>query len=219
MDNRPVTNTMWYRLLIFFLGCCGIVNSAFAQTEENVIQINGVTMTADSLRAVPGATVLIKNQNRGVYASEQGVFSIVCYKGDTIQFSAIGYREKEYVVPRNIEGQYFSMIQLMVQDTFYLPETIVRPIMTREQFEYAFRNSKIPDDKYEIARKNTDQLTLRAIAFTLPRDGRENQAIFQSMQAQNAVYYGQAKPATIFDPLRWAEFFEAWKRGDFRKKY
>lgn len=210
---------MWYRLLIFFLCCCGMANSAFAQTEENVIQINGVTMTADSLRAVPGATVLIKNQNRGVYASEQGVFSIVCYKGDTIQFSAIGYREKEYVVPRNIEGQYFSMIQLMVQDTFYLPETIVRPIMTREQFDYAFRNSKIPDDKYEIARKNTDQLTLRALAFTLPRDGRENQAIFQSMQAQNAVYYGQAKPATIFDPLRWAEFFEAWKRGDFRKKY
>lgn len=211
---------MWYRLLIVLLLCCGATTFSFAQTsEDNIVQINGVIMTADSLRAVPGTTVLVKNKNRGVYASEQGVFSIVCNKGDVLQFSAVGYREKEYAVPTDLQGQFFSLIQLMVQDTFYLPETIVRPLMGKKEFEYAFVHSKIPNDKYEIARRNTDQLTLRAIAFSLPRDGRENQAIFQSMAAQNAVYYGQAKPVTIFDPLRWAEFFEAWKRGDFRKKY
>lgn len=186
---------------------------------ENIVQINGVTMTADSLRAIPGVVVLVKNKNRGVLSSNRGVFSIVVYKGDTLQFSALGLRPKEFVVPENIEGQYFSMIQLMVQDTFYLPETIIRPYPSREAFNYAFKYEKIPDDQYETARKNLNALTLRALAYMLPKSGAENQAAYQGIQQQQAVYYGQAPPMNVFNPLAWAEFYEAWKRGDFRKKY
>jgi hypothetical protein len=185
---------------------------------DNIVQINGVTMTADSLRAVPDVTVLVKNKNRGVESNYRGVFSIVVYKGDTLQFSSLGFRPKEYVVPTNIDGHYFSLIQLMVQDTFYLPETIIRPLPNGREFDYAFKHLVIPDDPYERARKNTDALMLRALAYSLPRDGRENQAVYQNIQAREAVYYGQVKPQNILNPLAWAEFIEAWKRGDFRKK-
>lgn len=208
------------RRIYFLIVCCSFFSSvAYAQDPyENVVQINGVTMTADSLRAVPGVTVMLKNKYRGVESSFTGVFSIVAYKGDTLQFSAVGYRAKEYVIPKNVQGHYFTMIQLMTQDTFYLPETIIRPMPSKEQFEYAFRHWQIPDDKLEIARKNTNALTLRALAYTMPKDGRENQAVYQHMQAQQAVYYGQARPMNIFSPTSWAEFYEAWKRGDFRRR-
>lgn len=186
---------------------------------ENIVQINGITMTADSLRAVPGVVVLVKNKNRGVLSGSRGVFSIVVYKGDTLQFSALGFRAKEYVVPQDVQSQQVSMIQLMVQDTFYLPETIIRPFPSREQFNYSFKYEKIPDDQYEVARKNTDALTLRALAYVLPKDGGEFQSAYQNIQRQQAVYYGQATPTNIFNPLAWAEFYEAWKRGDFRKKF
>ncbi len=204
--------------LLFF--CFGMLQQAQAQiSQDDIVQINGVIMTADSLRAVPNVTVIVKNKNRGVYASDVGVFSIVVQKGDTLQFSALGFRGKEYAVPEHLKGTYFSMIQLMVQDTFYLPETIIRPVPSKEEFDYAFRHWRIPDDKYEIARKNTNALALRALAYTLPRDGRESQAVYQNIQAQQAYYYGQVRPITVMNPLAWAEFFEAWKRGDFRKKY
>jgi hypothetical protein len=186
---------------------------------ENIVQINGVTMTADSLRGVPGVVVLVKSKNRGVESNNQGVFSIVVYKGDTLQFSALGFRPKLYVVPKDVQGQYISMIQLMVQDTFYLPETIIRSLPNRQQFDYAFKHWKIPDDKYEIARKNTDAYTLRMLAYILPKDGGENQSAYQSIQRQQAVYYGQQQPQNIFNPLAWGEFYEAWKRGDFRRKF
>lgn len=189
----------------------------FAQ-NDNIIQINGVTMTADSLRAVPGVVVLVKGQNRGVESSHTGVFSIVVYKGDTLQFEALGFRGKEYVVPKNIQGEYLSMIQLMVQDTFYLAETIIHPYKSREEFQYEFKNNAVPDDQLEIARRNTDAYTLRALAYVLPKDGRESQSAYLYQQAMNNVYYGQQKPMNILNPLAWAEFFEAWKRGDFRKK-
>jgi hypothetical protein len=106
----------------------------------------------------------------------------------------------------------------MVQDTFYLPETIVRPLPTKKEFEYAFTHWAIPNDQYEIARRNTDKYTLRAIAYTLPRDGRESQAMYQMQAAKDAAYYGQMKPMNIFNPLAWADFFQAWKRGDFRNQ-
>lgn len=212
--------TAYFRSLIILSVCCLIsaLKVSAQDPYENIIQINGVTMTADSLRAISNVLVIVKNKNRGVESSDKGVFSIVVYKGDTLQFSEIGFRTKEYVVPKDIKGHYFSLIQLMVQDTFYLPETIIRPLPSKEQFDYAFKHWNIPDDKYEIARRNTNALMLRALAYTLPKDGRENQANYQQIQSQNAVYYGQQKPSNVFNPLSWAEFFEAWKRGDFRKK-
>jgi hypothetical protein len=105
-----------------------------------------------------------------------------------------------------------------VQDTFYLPETIIKPLPTKAAFYYAFQNWRIPNDQYEIARRNTDAYVLRMLAYTLPRDGHEAQSRALSQAAQQAVYYGQRQPMNIFNPLAWAEFFDAWKRGDYRKK-
>ncbi len=209
-----------YRLLLL----CALlaVNSyhLFAQVAPiaDIIQINGITMTADSLRAVPDVTVVVKGKNRGVESSYTGVFSIVCYKGDTLQFSSLGFRSKEYAIPKTISGQISSLILLMVQDTFYLPETIVRPLPSREEFNFAFTHWRIPGDQYELARRNTDGYIMRTLAYTTPRDGHESQSRLLQQQAREAVYYGQRPPMNIFNPIAWGQFFEAWKRGDFRRE-
>ncbi len=209
----------FFSFCIAALSCTLIPGSAMAQnTPEGIIQINGVTMTADSLRAVPNVTITVKNKNRGVESAYTGVFSVVCYKGDTLQFSCLGFRPKEFVVKKDLKGQYFSLIQLMVQDTFYLPETIIKPLPTKEGFDYAFRFWHIPNDQYELARKNTDAYLLRVLAYTLPHDGHESQSRVLQQQAREAVYYGQQQPMNILNPIAWGEFFEAWKRGDFRRQ-
>lgn len=204
-------------MTLFF---CLAATAAHAQHRfwEDVIQITGVTMTADSLRAVPDVTITIKNKDRGTYSSKYGVFSLVCSKGDTLNYTAIGYRDKEYVIPANIEGQYFNIVQLMVQDTFYLPETIIRPLPYGDEFDYAFKYWEIPDDPYATAQKNTDKRAMLYLMATLPKNGRESQAYLQAQQANQAIYYGQQRPIGIFNPLKWNEFFQSWKRGDFRKK-
>jgi hypothetical protein len=204
-------------ILLFCVSGAGF--SATAQDNfDNIIEIDGVVMTADSLRAVPDVTIMVKNKKRGVESAYTGVFSVVCDKGDTLEFSCLGFRPKQYVVSKKLEGQYFSLIQLMVQDTFYLPETIIRPLPTKEGFSYAFEHWRVPNDKYELARRNTNAYILRALAYTLPRDGQESQARLMQQQAREAVYYGQMPPMNIFNPIAWGQFFEAWKRGDFRKQ-
>ena len=158
------------RFLFLFLAVALLVcdrpvrAQTMADPVKNLVQISGVIMTSDSLRAVPYAVVQVKGKERGVMSGDQGVFSIVVYKGDTLQFSSLGYRTTEYVLPSDISGSFYSLIQLMVQDTFYLPETIVRPLPNKDNFMYAFRNWRIPNDQYEIARRNTDIMLLRAMA-------------------------------------------------------
>jgi hypothetical protein len=211
---------MHLRLLILLVLPAFFSTAVRAQeeAESRIVQINGITITADSLLLIPGVTVVVKDKYRGVISSDQGVFSIVCYKGDTLEFSAVGFRPKLYVVPKGIQGQYFSMVQQMVQDTFYLPETVVRPLPGKDEFGYAFRNWHIPGDQYELARQNTDPGTMNTLMYSLGRDGRESQALYQAQLAKDAMYYGSYKPYQIFNPLAWAEFFDAWKRGDFKKK-
>lgn len=190
----------------------------FETIRDSVVQLYGVIMTADSLRAMPAASVIIKGQNRGTMTNSQGVFSIAALKGDVVEFSYVGYLTKEVVIPKNLDKKEYSVIQLMTIDTTYLPATIIRPRPTREQFERDFVNVKIPDDNIEVARKNTDAAKRRILMASLPRDGREAVNYNLQKQAQQLYYKGQAPPMQILNPAAWAEFIQAWKRGDFKRK-
>jgi hypothetical protein len=212
---------MTRRLLFLCLLAFAIPFVSYAQFEklkDSVVQLYGVVMTADSLRAIPSVTIMVKGQNRGTMTNEQGVFSIVVMKGDFIEFSSIGYKPKLAEIPRSLEGNQYSMIQLLVTDTVYLPATIIRPRPTKEQFERDFVAVQIPDDDIEIARKNTDASKRRILARSLPTDGRENSNMLLRNNSQRYYYNGQTPPQNIFNPFAWSEFIQAWKRGDFKNK-
>jgi hypothetical protein len=193
-------------------------NAQFEKLKDSVVQLYGIVMTADSLKAIPSVTVMIKGQNRGTITNEHGVFSIVVMKGDLVQFTSIGYKPKLAEIPRELEGNQYSLIQLLVNDTVYLPATIIKPRPTKEQFERDFVSTDFPDDDIETARKNTDESKRRVLARTLPRDGTENTNMMLRNNAQRYYYNGQAPPQNIFNPAAWAEFIKAWKRGDFKNQ-
>jgi hypothetical protein len=193
-------------------------SAQFERMKDSVVQLYGVVMTADSLQAVPSVSVMVRGQNRGTFTNDQGVFSIVVMKGDQIQFTSIGYKPKLIDVPRDIEGNQYSMIQLMVTDTVYLPATIIRPRPTKAQFERDFVNTDIPADNYEIARQNTEESKRRILARSLPSDGTEATNYNLKNSAARYYYAGQAPPQNIFNPFAWNEFIKSWKRGDYKRK-
>lgn len=192
------------------------LHAQFDKLKDSVVQFYGVIMTADSLQGIPSVSVVVKGQGRGTFSNEQGVFSIVVMKGDQIEFSSIGYKPKLVQIPKNLEGNQWSIIQLMVTDTMYLPATIIKPRPTREQFERDFVNTKVPDDEIEIARQNNDAVKRRVLARGLPSDAREAANLYLKQAATKYYYQGQNPPQNIFNPLAWADFIQAWKRGDFK---
>lgn len=186
--------------------------------RDSVVQLYGVVMTADSLQGVPSCSVIVEGKGRGTITSYDGVFSIAVLKGDRITFSSIGFKNRSLQIPLNLEGNQYSVIQLLVSDTAYLPATILKPRPTREQFERDFVNNKVADDLYETARKNTDEAQRRILINSLPADGKEAINYQLRQQASKAYYSGQVPPMNILNPAAWADFIKAWKRGDFKKK-
>ena len=212
-----VKKILLYTVLLSFL----IPQTARAQFEasrDSVVQLYGVIMTADSLVGIPAVSVMVKGQNRGTISNAQGVFSIVVLKGDEVEFTHVTYKPKTISIPRNLEGNQYSIVQLMVIDTVYLPATIIRPRPTPDQFARDFANNKVPDDDIEIARQNTSAAKRRALLRTVPGDGGEATRIQMNKIANRAVYKGQTPPMNIFNPAAWADFIQAWKRGDFKNK-
>ena len=194
------------------------VRAQFETTRDSVVQLFGVVMTADSLVGIPAVSIVVKGQNRGTITNAQGVFSIVVLKGDLVEFTHVTYKSKTVTIPRNLEGNQYSLVQLMVIDTVYLPATIIKPRPTPEQFARDFVNAKVPDDDIEIARKNTSAANRRAWMRTIPGDGGEATRIQFNKIANKAVYQGALPPQNLFNPAAWASFIEAWKRGDFKSK-
>ena len=175
-------------------------------------------MTADSLQGIPSCSVIVEGKGRGTITSYDGVFSIVVLKGDRITFSSVGFKNRTIDIPTTLTDNQYSVIQLLVSDTAYLPATILKPRPSREQFERDFVNNTAPDDLYETARKNTDEAQRRMLLANLPADGREAVNYQLRQQATKAYYAGQLPPMNILNPAAWASFIQAWKRGDFKSK-
>ena len=132
--------------ILFYIGIAFIIpataKAQFETVRDSVVQLYGIVMTADSLVGIPAVSIMINGQNRGTITNGQGVFSIVALKGDVINFTHVTYKPKQITIPKNLEGSQYSIVQLMVADTVYLPATIIRPRPTPEQFARDFVNSK-----------------------------------------------------------------------------
>jgi hypothetical protein len=203
-------------LYILLISAPFAVHAQFDKLKDSVVQLYGVVMTADSLKGIPAVSIIVKGRNQGTYSNDQGVFSIVVLKGDQIEFTSIGYKPVLLNIPDTFHGNQYSMIQLLVNDAQYLPATIIKPRPTREQFERDFVNTPVPDDDIEVARQNTSAAKRRILARTLPASAGEAASRYLSQQATRYYYQGQAPPQNIFNPVAWADFIQAWKRGDFR---
>lgn len=188
-------------------------------SNEGLIQFTGAVVTGDSLKPIPFTHIIDRNTRFGTISDYYGYFSFVAKKGDTIDFSSVGFKRSMFVIPDTIKGTRYTMFQVMTADTIYLSETVIYPWPTREQFKEAFLNLEIPDDELEIARKNLDKMEMRVRADAMPMDASMNYQNYIDQTVSKLYYAGQTQPITVLNPFAWAQFFKAWKEGRFKRDY
>ncbi len=190
------------------------------QREGNLVQFSGLVLDGsdEQLVPVPYANIVVKDRNRGSYTDLKGFFSIVVQKGDVIQFSAVGYKTVEYEVPLEMEGDRKSIVQLMTQDTFNLPETVVFPWPSREHFRLEFLAMDVTPELQSKAQENLAQEVLEKQRNIVRYDGNESADFYLRQQARENYYIGQQPPMNIFNPIAWKKFFDSWKNGDYKRK-
>ncbi|MEQ8908633.1 MAG: carboxypeptidase-like regulatory domain-containing protein [Vicingaceae bacterium] len=207
-------------ILLLFFGLSVQLASQEVEQDDDLIQFSGVAITADSLAPVPFATVMIKHTNRGTTTDYYGYFSFVAKKGDTLEFSSVGYKKSEFYVPDTLEGNRYSLIHTMLRDTVKLETVNIYPWPTPDQFKEAFLALNIPDDDLEIARKNLSPDLLQERAQAMPMTASMNFK-WQMQQRSNQLYYaGQSRMnnlSNLLNPIAWAKFIEAWKNGDLKR--
>ncbi len=191
--------------------------SAFSQ-QNKLIQFSGLVLTSDSLMGIPYAAVIIKGQGRGTIANHQGFFSLVAQIGDRVEFSSIGFRKEVVIIPDTLTKSKYSVIQLLTQDTVHLPTVLIYPWPTKEEFRRAFLSMHIPDDDLERAKRNLERQRMAEIGDIMAMDANEATDYYFRQEAQSYSYTGAIPPQNIFNPIAWANFIDAWKRGEFRKK-
>ncbi len=211
--------------IVFLLSICLLTGgfALFAQQidgDNQLVQFSGLVLdgTNAELLPVPFATIAIRDKGRGTYADFNGFFSIVVEKGDIISFTSIGYRTVEFQIPDTLKDNRLPIVQLMSRDTFNLPETVVFPWPSKEHFKIEFLAMDVTSDMQRRALENLAQENLERGRQDLAYDGRESASYYLRQQSNAFYHIGQQPPMNIFNPLSWAKFFEAWKRGDFKKK-
>lgn len=194
---------------------------SFAQIldKDQLVQFSGVVVTADSLIPIPYTSVMIRNSNRGTVSDYYGFFSFVAKMGDSIEFTAIGYKRAVFIIPDTLEDYRCSMIQILKPDTVMLREIVIFPWPTKEQFKEAFLHLRIPDDDLARAERNLNPNDLAYIAANLTMDGSANYRNYLGEKSTQLYYSGQYPSYTIFDPLKWSKFIQQWQSGAYKNKY
>lgn len=199
-------------LLLFF------VSVSFAQQitpGKKLIQYSGIITDVDSNTVVPYVTITNKSNNDQQYAANyKGYFSFVAHPGDSLIFSAVGYRHSAVTIPPTVEGSSYTAMIKMKSDIINLPTVSIYPWATPEDFTKDFLTLKIADDDAEIAKKNLSADALKGLIQTLPRDGGEIQNTNFRYNHDRELNKNMRQTNPLLNPFAWGKLMQQIFNGD-----
>jgi hypothetical protein len=202
--------------LLAMFGCMAVSQTEL--TPRRVVQIAGMVLDDENLQPVPYVHVAVKNSHRGTSADGHGFFSLVTYIGDTLVFSSVGFQTVTVKVPDTLATDRYTIYQSLMVDTLELPITVIYPWPSKEKFREAFLNLYVPDDDFEIARKNIILSELKERAKYSKMDAGMNYKYLMQQKNDQLYYAGQRTPNNLLNPFAWSQFLDIWNRQKEEKK-
>lgn len=206
---------MKIRILIiaFLTFVCMHRLSAQQQTDKDGILITGATIDLDDVQPVPFVTIFVKGQKTGTISDNNGYFTLMASAGDTIVFRSVGYRQDQFVLPRELEGGNFSLIHLMISEELVLDEVIVQPWPSVSEFTRAFMQAELPRDVQKRSFESQQKIE------QLTRKQYEMENVYHDQWRYNKLYdmTGVIPPNNFINPVQWSNFIRDWKEGKYKK--
>jgi hypothetical protein len=171
-------------------------------TEKKFIQIDGLTADENGF-IVPDVSIYSKDLRRGAASDHRGIFSIISTPGDTVFFSAIGYKSTLLTVPVKLSGTNFITDVRMVTDTIMIDEVLILPWKTYSEFKRALMENM----QFNLAL--VEQQTWSDMRAT------PGQGYRYTMQAVSDNLYtrGQSPTNNLLNPFAWTKFIQGIKGG------
>lgn len=204
-------------LFVFFGMYATSQQDSLIYLDSNLIQLSGVVIDEESLDPMPYTTVFDRSIRRGVIADFYGFFSTPVYPGDTLYFSYFGYKTSTYVVPDTLTDNRYSIIHMLHKDTLNIPEVVVYPWPSREDFARAFVEMEPYDDALRRAQRELSGESLAFVAARLEGDASLAYGLTQQQNYTRLYTQGQLPANNLFNPYAWAKLIKDWKAGKLSK--
>ena len=184
---------------------------------DKYIQISGVVLD-DSLQPLPFVSIMLKGTRSGTVSDFYGFFTVVAKAGDEMQFFSINHKSKSYNLSDTLTGRHYSIIQILTKDTIQLATVNVFPWPSKEQFKRAILNLDLSDTDIERAYKNMDNEDVRASIKGGSMDAAANYRFMMQQQYTKLYQAGQYPSISLLNPVAWAQFIDAWRKGKLKIK-
>lgn len=139
--------------------------------SDSVVEVNGIVLSKDSLKALPAASIVILGTKRGTISNERGGFGIVALPGQEIEISTVGYKPQRFQVTT---GDNRAHVVILEMDTAYMETATILSHPSREQFGRDFLSAQFVDKDQETAKKSLDPRTLKIISKSVPLSPSES---------------------------------------------
>ncbi len=216
--NMHIRGLVNYILILLTVVSFVVHGVSQSNIDSTLVQFSGVVMTedGDTLIPLPFVNIQVLGTPRGTYSDFDGFFSVVASKGDTIGFSAVGFKEVNYVIPDTLHANRYTIYQMMSKDTFLLPETVVYPWPSREHFKIEFLALDVESQLDKRLKDVLSKEKVDRMLILMPSDAKEVAKVYFKQQQKQLYYAGQV--VSPIDPMAWIKFIKAWRAGRFKRK-
>ncbi len=193
-------------VLLGFLLLFAVLPSV-GQTQEN-IKLSGVVIDADSLMPVQLVNIYGKKRQVGAVSKADGSFEFIAQAGDTIVFSCVGYFKSEFVMPKGLKKEAYTLIQLMRKETIVLSEVVVFPWPDLETFQKSILSTNPPPSQFEKD-QNLNQNYAQDILLVHEQE-KYNYDTYSNYKLYNLT--GIIAPNNFINPINWTDFIRDLKK-------
>jgi hypothetical protein len=165
---------------------------------------------------LPFTTVYRVRDSRGTMTDPQGFFSIPILEGDTLRFSSTGYITREVVVPSGGDRNRISLVQPMSRDTVIINNAYIYPWPSRDAFKKEFMALGLDEDTYSVGQQALDPFDIYDRLIDVGLDGQANASEELRQMSFDYSHKGGMPTTNLLNPVAWAQFINALKRGDLR---
>ena len=187
------------------------ITGAQEEPKRKYIQIDGMT-SDDEGYIVPNVSIYSRHLKRGAASDHRGIFSIISTPGDTVFFSAIGYKSTILTVPADLAGINYINDVIMVTDTILIGEVLVLPWKTYSEFKRAVLENKPVDPLMENMENNLALIEQQVWSDMRSTPGQGYRYTMQQM-SDNLYTRGQQPANNLLNPFAWSRFFKESKEG------
>ncbi len=161
--------------------------------EPRIYQLSGMILSATTGEPIPYVTIRINHSRRGTLANAEGFYSVPVVRGDTLYFSAVGYKKARFLVSPYLDAYvgdttegFLYAVHYLVEDTIELPTVRITAIKTPEELKTALLNIPL-ETQSQIARDNVSPEIIAYFMENLPPDPQERIKIAE--QRYKDLYY------------------------------